>query len=291
MKEISLCMIVKDEEDVIGRCLESVKDIADEIIIVDTGSTDRTKKIVSKFTDKIYDFEWVQDFAKARNFSFSKATKDYILWLDADDVILEEDRKKFKELKANIDGSVDLYQMKYNYIVDANNNPTLVQVRARLLKREKNYQWVSPIHEVIIPTGNIEKVDIAITHKKQEIKDINRNLKIFEKMKADGIEFDDRQEYCYAKELYCLRRYEEAIVQYEEFIKKYEHEYKLKKSFLYSAILELADSYKVIGNSEKILDTLFIIPKHEVPGAECCFDIISSGSPLPLLAKTAYRLS
>ena len=273
MKEISLCMIVKDEEDVIGRCLESVKDIVDEIIIVDTGSTDRTKKIVSKFTDKIYDFEWVQDFAKARNFSFSKATKDYILWLDADDVILEEDRKKFKELKANIDGSVDLYQMKYNYIVDANNNPTLVQVRARLLKREKNYQWVSPIHEVIIPTGNIEKVDIAITHKKQEIKDINRNLKIFEKMKADGIEFDDRQEYCYAKELYCLRRYEEAIVQYEEFIKKYEHEYKLKKSFLYSAILELADSYKVIGNSEKILDTLFIIPKHEVPGAECCCKI------------------
>ena len=99
MKEISLCMIVKDEEKVIGRCLESVKDLVDEIIIVDTGSKDKTKEIVSKFTDKIYDFEWVNDFAKARNFSFSKATKDYILWLDADDVIFEADRKKFKELK------------------------------------------------------------------------------------------------------------------------------------------------------------------------------------------------
>lgn len=273
MKEISLCMIVRDEEEVIGRCLESVKDLVDEIIIVDTGSKDKTKKIVSKFTDKIYDFEWVNDFAKARNFSFSKATKDYILWLDADDVILEADRKKFKELKEKIDGSVDLYQMKYNYTVDENNNPTLVQIRARLLKREKNYQWVSPIHEVIIPTGNIEKVDIAITHKKLEIKDVNRNLKIFEKMKADGIEFDDRQEYCYAKELYCLRRYEEAIVQYEEFIRKYECEYKLKKSYLYPSILELADSYKVVGNQGKVLETLFIILKHEVPGSECCCKI------------------
>ena len=94
MKEISLCMIVRNEEEVIERCLKSICDLVDEIIIVDTGSTDKTKQIVSKYTDKIYDFEWVNDFAKARNYSFSKATKDYILWLDADDVILEEDRKK-----------------------------------------------------------------------------------------------------------------------------------------------------------------------------------------------------
>lgn len=87
-------MIVRNEEEVIERCLKSICDLVDEIIIVDTGSTDKTKQIVSKYTDKIYDFEWVNDFAKARNYSFSKATKDYILWLDADDVILEEDRKK-----------------------------------------------------------------------------------------------------------------------------------------------------------------------------------------------------
>jgi len=104
MQEISLCMIVRDEEDVIGRCLESIKDIVDEIIIVDTGSIDRTKEIVSKYTDKIFDFEWVDDFAKARNFSFSKATKDYIMWLDADDVIEVEDREKLMLLKKNIEG-------------------------------------------------------------------------------------------------------------------------------------------------------------------------------------------
>ena len=91
MVEISLCMIVKNEEDVIGRCLECVKEVVDEIIIVDTGSTDSTVEIAKEYTNKIYNFEWVDDFAKARNYSFSKATKDYIMWLDADDIILEKD--------------------------------------------------------------------------------------------------------------------------------------------------------------------------------------------------------
>ncbi len=273
MQEISLCMIVKDEENVIGRCLESVRDIADEIIIVDTGSTDRTKEIVSQYTDKIFDFEWVDDFAKARNFSFSKATKDYLLWLDADDVILEKDYQKFIELKKNLDTSVDIYMMKYNYILDKGGNPTLVQNRERLLKREKHYQWVSPIHEVIIPEGKVENVDIAITHKKEEIKDLNRNLNILERMIKSGQELDDRQEYSYAKELFCLQRYEKAKDAYEQFIAKYQKQYSNERWLLYSAILELSDCYKYLEDSEKCLEYLFTILKYEVPGPECCCKI------------------
>ena len=74
MITLSLCMIVKDEEDVLGRCIDSVKSIVDEIIIVDTGSVDATKDIAKSYTDKVYDFKWIDDFSAARNFSFSKAT-------------------------------------------------------------------------------------------------------------------------------------------------------------------------------------------------------------------------
>lgn len=70
MNTISLCMIVKNEEQALPKCLESIKDIVDEIIIIDTGSTDRTKELAKKFTDKIYDFEWINDFGAARNYSF-----------------------------------------------------------------------------------------------------------------------------------------------------------------------------------------------------------------------------
>lgn len=97
---ISLCMIVKNEEAVIGRCLDAVQDIADEIILVDTGSIDRTVDIAKKYTNSIYHYPWRDDFAAARNFAFSKARMDYQMWLDADDVIEAEDPGKISRIQA-----------------------------------------------------------------------------------------------------------------------------------------------------------------------------------------------
>ena len=99
MIEISLCMIVRNEEDVLGRCLQCARSFADEIIVVDTGSTDGTKAVAENFTQKVFDFPWTDDFAAARNYSFSKATRDYIMWLDADDVLRTEDQEKILQLK------------------------------------------------------------------------------------------------------------------------------------------------------------------------------------------------
>lgn len=82
---LSVCYIVKNEEKNIRESLESIKNLADEIIIVDTGSTDNTKKICGEYTEKIFDYEWQNDYGSARNFSLSKATKEWILVLDADE--------------------------------------------------------------------------------------------------------------------------------------------------------------------------------------------------------------
>ena len=109
MIESSLCMIVKNEEKILARCLDSVADLVDEIVIVDTGSTDATKKIAANYTDKIYDFTWVDDFSAARNFAFSKAEKDYIYTADMD----EENRKRFCELKEVLLPEIEIVQMKY----------------------------------------------------------------------------------------------------------------------------------------------------------------------------------
>ena len=135
MISLSLCMIVKNEEKVLKRCLDSVKNIVDEIIIVDTGSTDKTKDIAKKFTKNIYDFKWIDDFAAARNYSFSKATKEYIMWLDADDVILKKDREKLLKLKENLDRSTDMVLLKYNTGFDENGNVNFSYYRERILKR------------------------------------------------------------------------------------------------------------------------------------------------------------
>ena len=85
MISVSMCMIVKNEQDILKRCLDSYAGTYDELIIVDTGSSDNTKAIASEYTDKIYDFTWINDFSAARNFAFSKASCEYIFSADADE--------------------------------------------------------------------------------------------------------------------------------------------------------------------------------------------------------------
>lgn len=269
MITISLCMIVKNEEEVIGRCLDSIKDIVDEIIIVDTGSTDKTKEISRKYTNKIFDFKWVNDFSKARNFSFSKATKEYIMWLDADDVILEEDKKKLKELKNTLDNSVDIVMLKYNTGFDENGNVTFSYNRERLLKRCKNYKWISPIHEVIVTTGNILYSDIAITHKKEKIKNPKRNLQIFENMLKNGEKLDPRQQYYYARELYYNKNYIKAIEELNNFLDNKDGWIENK----INACVDLYNCYQNINDEQKAFLSLTKSFMYDTPRAEICCKI------------------
>ena len=118
---LSLCMIVKDEENYLGRALSGVAAGVDEIIVVDTGSTDKTKEVASKFTDKIFDYEWKDDFAAARNYSFSKASCRYAMWLDADDVITEENLSKLLTLRKRLEkNDLDVVLCRYDVGFDSN---------------------------------------------------------------------------------------------------------------------------------------------------------------------------
>src|SRR5699024_2619925 len=141
MVTVSLCMIVKNEEDVLARCLDSVHHLVDEINIVDTGSTDNTIEIARKYTDRVFRFEWTGRFSDARNESFKYATKDYIFYLDADDVLLEKDQEKFKKLKETLDPVVDSVSMFYHAGTDEFGNITLSYRRNRLVKRSRNFRW------------------------------------------------------------------------------------------------------------------------------------------------------
>jgi len=161
---LSLCMIVKNEEFFLARCLDAVKGHVDEIIIVDTGSTDATRDIAADFTDKVYDFEWIDDFAAARNFSVEQASGDWILVLDADELISEQD---LDVVRAEIrQTSMDaFFLIQYNY-----NNDNLVKgwvpvaqktvytgdyagyrrnPIGRLFRNRKNIYYDGAVHEVI----------------------------------------------------------------------------------------------------------------------------------------------
>ncbi len=262
-------MIVKNEEDTLKRCLDSVKNIVDEIIIVDTGSTDNTKAIALNYTDKVYDFKWINDFSKARNYSFSKATMDYILWLDADDVITYENNKKLAKLKDNIKSSVDIIMLKYSVSFDENDNAIMTYYRERIIKNNKQYFWQGQIHEVIIPTGNIVYKDIVIEHRKIHPGDPKRNLNIFRDMQKNNIEFDARQQFYFARELYYNKLYDEAINEFNKFLNNNNGWIENK----INACIDLSKCYNLANKKEKILPTLFKSFKYDTPRAEICCEI------------------
>ena len=100
---LSVCLIVKNEEPVLRRCLACAVQFADELIVVDTGSTDNSAAIAREYTPYVYLHPWQNSFAEARNYSYSKATGDYIMWLDADDVVTDENIGKINRLKEEVD--------------------------------------------------------------------------------------------------------------------------------------------------------------------------------------------
>ncbi len=150
MITISVCMIVKNEEEQLRACLESLKPIADEIIIADTGSTDRTKEIAAEFTDKIYDFPWIDDFSAARNFVFSKAQCDYIYTADADEVIDDINIELFRKVKAALLPEIEIVQMYYLNLMETNTAyNSKREMRPKLFKRLRTFEWINPVHETV----------------------------------------------------------------------------------------------------------------------------------------------
>lgn len=201
MATISLCMIVKNEEKILERCLDSIRDLMDEIIIVDTGSSDRTREIAKRYTKKVYSFVWVDDFSAARNFAFSKASCEYIYSADADEVLNEENREKFRYLKETLVPEVEIVQMYYgNQLSHGTVYNYDRELRPKLFKRQRTFQWIEPVHETVRLLPVVFDSDIEITHM-PEGSHARRDLAIFEAMVKKGVQLSGRLFTMYAKEL------------------------------------------------------------------------------------------
>ncbi|SDC34097.1 glycosyltransferase [Shouchella lonarensis] len=255
MITISLCLIVKNEEHTLDQCLSSVEGVPDEIIIVDTGSTDRTKEIAHKWTSHVYDFEWIDDFAAARNASFSYATKEYIFWLDADDVLTPREKKKLIELKSSLPSHVDAVAMKYQMLHGFDSNATSHTTRLRLVKREKGFTWKGIVHEDLSIDEQYQyfNSDIIVTHTK-EMSNPNgapsrRNIDIYERHLAKGYDLNVSDMFHYARECVVNKEYDKAITYFEKCQDSSEISLENKIFLLH----KLATCYVMNGQPEKEL--------------------------------------
>ncbi len=257
-------MIVKNEEDVLNRCLTSIRDAVEEIIIVDTGSQDKTKAIAREFTDKVYDFKWIDDFSAARNYSMSKATKDFIMWLDADDIISEAELVKLIGLKQRLSKTIDMVMMKYDVGHDEDGTVNMSYNRERMFRREAGFVWQEPVHEVVVPSGHIIYEDIHIVHKKEKVSSSNRNIRIYENQIKEGIPLSARGRYYYGRELYYHERFEEAAVTLTTFLQSGE-------GWIEDCIAAtklVAECYKKTNKNDKVTHMLLQALTYDKPRAD-----------------------
>lgn len=218
MIQVSVCMIVKNEEKVLKRCLDSLKGLWDELIIVDTGSEDATKKIAAEYTNLIYDFQWTGSFSDARNFAFSKAEKEYIYSADADEVLDEENRSKFFSLKEHLLSEIEIVQMKYgNQLSFGTIYNFDEELRPKLFKRQREFRWKEPVHEMVLLDPVIYDSDIVITHMPLE-NHAGRDLAVFRRHIHAGERLSARLHTLYAKELFIAGSREDFLMA-EEFFK------------------------------------------------------------------------
>ncbi len=149
MGSVALCMIVKNEEHYLRECFLSVKGVVDEIIVVDTGSTDNTKKIAREFDAEIYDFEWVNDFSAARNYALSKVKSDWVLYLDADERLAPKSAETIKRLSE--EKGMRAYYCNVVSPSNATGTPSVMKF-LRFFKYNPEIKFTGRVHEQIEPS-------------------------------------------------------------------------------------------------------------------------------------------
>ncbi|MFA6978802.1 MAG: glycosyltransferase [Ignavibacteriaceae bacterium] len=168
---ITLSMIVKNEEKHLANCLESVKKVVDEIVLVDTGSTDNTLEIAKKYSAKIFHFEWINDFAAARNFALEKSFGDWILYLDADECLSQKSVYELQKLTKN--KKREAFKCIINNIDEINSRPS-VMTYTRLFPNDKRVRFEGKVHEQI--ENSLRKNNYVIKNSRIEIDHYGYNL-------------------------------------------------------------------------------------------------------------------
>ncbi len=234
---LSLCMIVKNEAENLNKYFLQIKDLFDELIIVDTGSTDNTIEIAKKITNKSFSIDWNDNFSEAKNYAIGKAQGEWILFLDADELITKEDIEKIKEaIKTD---EVDAFRLNViNYLNQKTtgaiinrtlpfNHPFFIQFKlARLFRNKEEYKYKYRIHELIEDSieenkGTIKELDVYIHHfGTLNIKSNKESY--YEKLVLDQLEElpNDKRALYYAGKFFLgQKKFDESIALFEKITK------------------------------------------------------------------------
>ncbi len=252
---LSLCMIVKDEERFLPMCLDSIKDYVDEIIIVDTGSTDNTVEIAKRYNAKIYHHPWENSFSKARNYSLKYATSDWIIWIDADEEVDERDAHKLKDVIRDDEVNV-IYLPMFNRPIGG--KAVSVFSSEKIFRNHIGIHFEGIVHNNLKYSGLSKNVNIKLYHygynqgEKQMEKKFERTSSLLRLQIKDDPENPTPHHYL---AISCLERkkYEECIKEALESIRLFELKNSNSQSRLLSYYTACVAFYRIkdLDNAEE----------------------------------------
>jgi tetratricopeptide (TPR) repeat protein len=195
---VSLCMIVKDEEAMLPRCLAAVREFVDELIVVDTGSTDRTVEIAESFGARVLHHDWDGDFSAARNVALDAATSDWLLYLDADEVLVEGDGPRLRELLGHT-WREGFFLTETNHVGELEDGASVAHNALRLFRNRPEYRFEGRVHEQFahrLPSlpERVEHTQVRLEHfgylgaVRDAKEKSRRNLELLERQIAEGVD-------------------------------------------------------------------------------------------------------
>ena len=169
MPRVSLTMIVRDEEGNLPACLSSVAGLVDEIVVVDTGSSDGTPAVAQSFGARVFDFPWCDDFAAARNEALKHASGDWAFWLDADDRLDDENQTMLRALFDGLGLDLAVWLLRCVSATPRDDGPAPMHEQGRLFRRDPRVRWEYRVHEQIVPAiqrlgGATHRSDVIVQH-------------------------------------------------------------------------------------------------------------------------------
>ncbi|MEA3493212.1 MAG: glycosyltransferase [Candidatus Margulisiibacteriota bacterium] len=268
--KLSACMIVKNEKKMLEKTLPGLSKYADEIILVDTGSNDDTIKVAEKYGAKVFYFPWVNDFSAARNESIKAATGDWILWIDADEYMREEDLKELRGLieKNEYDAfALTMYESKVGTCENKSGYK-----RAKVFKNGLGYHFIRPINEQLVDgsgkTITGEDIPVAIYHwgKNLEESKMDEKRKWYVEHYSKALEKTPNDPYLHfllANNLNELKRDEAALVHYTK-----THELSTDKEIVRQALEKKADlllRMKKLSEAAKAAEAVIKLDPKNIP--------------------------
>lgn len=258
-KILSACLIVKNEENVIERCLKSIINIVDEIVVVDTGSTDRTIELVKKYTNDIYYYNWDANFSNARNYAAEQAKSEWILVLDADEFVDRENLISIKRQLSNI--KVESLLVKILNFIGDGGHQILKHEAQRIYKRNEKVKFTRSIHEQLVKNNNeiltCQEIDLIIYHSGYLNRIVNEKNKHQRNKPLLRKELNSKNT---AFDYFNMGNEEYSINNYEESLRNYQKAYANSSGELYAwseiCVLQIINCLMNLGRQRDALDVI-----------------------------------